>query len=992
MTSQYKLPEEIREELRNFFEQEYGTDILNKSPEMIENLDGSDYRANIVSIIQENKHSLHRMDRIWLSKYISTINDAQKALALTEILASIDIDKVLYYHGGEEDTTLLYKTIITNIEKFGQEAEYAALAKKYMDDSKNKIIQGYVAADSTARQDISDFFNKSLVMPNLMRAVMNKSSRKVIFESKKICDIGFDYDVRTTIYNIINSHFTELFDKDDLSDAQNMLELAYNYSSREKIFRSESFIKQYPELEKIYIETQLTHYDYSGFNSTPLDKLILSAEQIGIPEIALNSISRIRDFQGEQEVKRVLATLDKLTSVKEPQLRTTFLENVNHNFDSIKNFFYLDENNTPVLRKICAEITDLYKNGNLDNINYDILFNSKPKKKFDNFDEFAKWTREFSEKAQAPESFDFEELTESELKSKAILGKFDREDLLLNDFSQENDELRAEALYGALNFLDSETHYENKLWSVEAAKINDPLITQSLIDLIKRKYDFKTGSDAANYDRVFVPEDLLLSWAFNNNQVWKAFEGYLSQTELSPLSVLTALGRTPQIDNKLLPLVKNTLGENFTSTYLEFKELIDFSPRKDLFISKLKGYTNEADFLDAFTINLKEIASEDQFAGNDDWGAIGASLSIDEKGFRQRAEELFLQMLEHREDYITSRPNNHNNTFIRKNFPDLVKLYEDNFSISKEDIIETVRFCHQAKRIKNLIHQEIEQNNEKLKNQDPRLLRDIIDCVPQNMDEVEQLINCFKAMNERPETYGSSYNLYYPEDIYPIIKRSFPEWMVPIVINACLIGVISDERLGGQKDLFDACKTWKINPYIWKKEAVAIGKMPLPMRMIAGGVFAKIQKEIQPDLRPQKPLKKEHRERFWQEMKLAQEMGYERAIQTYVKDSLKNRKRVAGLLFGSRLSSHEEAALIGNVSIKNLSTLKTGAFHKAVNVLLDLEWKNAGYGDRISDIYRQNITEIEAEKIKIDESPLYVKDKNNDVTDLESFYVKDKDG
>lgn len=184
-----------------------------------------------------------------------------------------------------------------------------------------------------------------------------------------------------------------------------------------------------------------------------------------------------------------------------------------------------------------------------------------------------------------------------------------------------------------------------------------------------------------------------------------------------------------------------------------------------------------------------------------------------------------------------------------------------------------------------------------------------------------KVVELFFKMNERPATYNSPYNNFYPQDLKDM--TDLEEWMYPVIQRAVRDGVVAPSRLGGGKDLFAACKAWNINPKMPKAIAEQVGEMSLAKRMVAGAIVddmaraqIKTLKENNPDnyviqgaswisedssyfanVKAGMNHNKELIPEFWKEMSKAQEMSFGEAMKTYIPDTPINRKRfVAAML------------------------------------------------------------------------------------------------
>ena len=155
----------------------------------------------------------------------------------------------------------------------------------------------------------------------------------------------------------------------------------------------------------------------------------------------------------------------------------------------------------------------------------------------------------------------------------------------------------------------------------------------------------------------------------------------------------------------------------------------------------------------------------------------------------------------------------------------------------------------------------------------------------------------FWALNDRPETYGSSYNQYYPAQLLPIAKSNvMQDWMYPVMMDAIEKGglTISEGRMPSERTLFDCCKAWKINPAMPQRLAKFVGTHSLRGRMLAGAIFDKMVEEGKTTLEEWRDNKILH-EKFYEELARAEKMPREKAFQQYIPNTPVNRKRVVGM-------------------------------------------------------------------------------------------------
>lgn len=161
----------------------------------------------------------------------------------------------------------------------------------------------------------------------------------------------------------------------------------------------------------------------------------------------------------------------------------------------------------------------------------------------------------------------------------------------------------------------------------------------------------------------------------------------------------------------------------------------------------------------------------------------------------------------------------------------------------------------------------------------------------------KRVAKLFYTLNERPETYGSDYNQYYPQALLPIAKSDvMQDWMYPVMMDAIEKGglTISEGRMPSERTLFDCCKAWKINPAMPQRLAKFVGTHSLKGRMLAGAIFDKMVtdgKTTPEEWRDNKVL----HEKFYEELARAEKMPREKAFQQYIPNTPVNRKRVIGM-------------------------------------------------------------------------------------------------
>lgn len=247
------------------------------------------------------------------------------------------------------------------------------------------------------------------------------------------------------------------------------------------------------------------------------------------------------------------------------------------------------------------------------------------------------------------------------------------------------------------------------------------------------------------------------------------------------------------------------------------------------------------------------------------------------------------------------------------------------------------------------------------------------------IDSIEKAEKALRIHNKSRDT-----DKFSMDKVSILVNRNLPEWMSLILHKASLIGVLSLDRLGHEKNLFDAAKAWSVSHKIWKKEAEKIGRMELPARMIAGGIIDKMYLEHKATWLKDKSL----HSIFWQELNVALKMDRVQAIGEYATPSKTNAKRLLDVLYGNRLNEGDRNALAENVPLAHLSCVKIGSFNRAFNDLLDYEWIGSGQEEKISDIYRKNVANIQKSAAK---NKSYIIENNlGDKIDLARFYNTNK--
>lgn len=531
------------------------------------------------------------------------------------------------------------------------------------------------------------------------------------------------------------------------------------------------------------------------------------------------------------------------------------------------------------------------------------------KEKFKDFEEFK---RRILNQKHYRADFDYGNLSESELKSKSILGIIEP-DIGKNGVSVHD-------LISALPMVVKGREYSHMaFWSEMAGELNNGA-AQYLVNIINKfNHSYYLGR--------FAKTELVLTFALKNEVAWNAFKEHLmSDYTVSGLNLLQALSKTKKVRDEVLPLMHQVFGKEFTDAYLENKELIDKTPRKGNFVDLLKENRYKiTNFLDAFTDKVK-ILSEDFGENRYDYECL--SKALEKEGFREAAGKLFATMLNEKEKYNLSYENNNSNAFIRKMFPELVEKLEENYTLNltREKLEEVSKKCFKQAHLLRELYQSPDFKNWD-DNVDGRLINDIMKAQPDNLEQIIKAYNIFYKINERPETYGSSYNSFYPSTLMPMVKRGLPDWMYPVVAKAVKSGVVSFDRLGNTENLFDAAKAWKINPNIWKKDAEKIGRMPLEARIVAGVIFDNISEQ------ERDKTKQEKRELFWSEMKKAQDMSWKQAVALYGKDNIETKGRMLSLIFDNLPEDEFTKKLRLQLHLDEILNIKPERITEALNFI-----------------------------------------------------------
>ena len=253
--------------------------------------------------------------------------------------------------------------------------------------------------------------------------------------------------------------------------------------------------------------------------------------------------------------------------------------------------------------------------------------------------------------------------------------------------------------------------------------------------------------------------------------------------------------------------------------------------------------------------------------------ALNDTLSLEEKKFLQSCEEL-LQGYKDRatlkvklskqypmaaqtldvgeDDYVTMCVNNLEHP-EKENIRSILNRLEATEAKTYDDFAAAVDFVHRRDMCKKVCRDFDKAKNEEYQKRqgladrlltiDPgQLSYGMAEAGIKDKETAEKVVEMFYNLNDRPETYGSPYNTFYPDALVKLVDKPLEDWMYPVVKDAVRHNLVRADNLGSGVDLFAACKAWEINPYMPKAVAEEVGEMSLARRMVAGSIMDKILK------------------------------------------------------------------------------------------------------------------------------------------------------
>lgn len=458
-----------------------------------------------------------------------------------------------------------------------------------------------------------------------------------------------------------------------------------------------------------------------------------------------------------------------------------------------------------------------------------------------------------------------------------------------------------------VNMVEALIPYVGRVNNPQAGNLNTAW--SELVSYLPQEKQNKIYEQFENCKDLFYTFTLYM--ALSSPEMWKKYGKYIADADghnglknnpiynygLSPADIFSAttsaLEIKPEERPKLEPILRELVGDNITDLYFEHKDLLQqLRHRESSYARLINASTNKAaNFLDAFTEKMKDIAAEPGFAGNRNYECLSEAMDNNPNGFNQKAQETFEAMLQEKEKYFSLKTNSHNNAFVRNLFPQISnkvdKLCE---KLGVEDINECLDYekryhkCavglyqHNKEIVETLDDENIQKSFSDISSQ---IVYDMANSGVDNVFWAMNTIKVFKKLNERPRIYNSSYNKYPVDAIVPYSKVNMPDWMYKVAID----NQLPQQRLGSVKNLFDKCNAVKRAPHLasWASEAKQIGKMPLWYQVAAGAITKKLHEGVSEH---EWKHNLELREIFWQEMKAVQEMGYVKAMQTYIEGGI----------------------------------------------------------------------------------------------------------
>lgn len=519
------------------------------------------------------------------------------------------------------------------------------------------------------------------------------------------------------------------------------------------------------------------------------------------------------------------------------------------------------------------------------------------------------------------------------------------------------------------------------IWEQQTDLVYEEKDAEYLIENLKESQQRNQADSNQSSPKYY---DLLMTLLAKNPKLLPQYEAlansYLKEDIVNSSNLLktqiSLANRYSELQERFKAQISEHDRDEIAGTYLNNIELFQETNKPYGVIERAHGNINKKvnGFLIEFTDQLKDIAMAPPFNQTDNYSCL--SLAKDMPDFMNQAHLLWNKMRSEKEKYSKSSDNNYD--YIRGMFPDLVADLTKNMkeNLLNQELKDAIIYFNKLDIGHQSAREYARQNGGG--EIDGRIAYGLADAKVENIAHGIKTIKLFFLLNERPETYGSSLNEYSLDKIAKYSRINMPEWMYKIVMDNNNIDL---QRLGSVKNLFDACKAWDINPNIWRKEATKIGKMPLWMRMTAGAVITKIENDNNYDLTKPVMVKawnqnKELRNIFWIEMKKAQDMGRDAALQLYCgnDNSAANKGRLISIYFDDILDDFDKKRIAKLIDVRDLFKLDVDAFVENFEEL-------AMYSDDEKKILRSAVV---INSVFGDETSKYIKlfqDNNIDIVD-----------
>ena len=380
----------------------------------------------------------------------------------------------------------------------------------------------------------------------------------------------------------------------------------------------------------------------------------------------------------------------------------------------------------------------------------------------------------------------------------------------------------------------------------------------------------------------------------------------------------------PKVQKKGLRILNSKDAEFVAKLYEDMKNRVPDLSAKDIKKNQSVNVLKDA-LRDNLSLEDKQFlkSCEELLQGYKDRAALKVKLS---KQYPMAAQTLDVG----EDDYVTMCVNNLEHP-EKENIRSILNRLDATEAKTYDDFAAAVDFVHRRDMCKKVCRDFDKAKNEeyqKRQGQADRLLTidpgqlsyGMAEAGIKDKETAEKVVEMFYNLNDRPETYGSPYNIFYPNALVKLVDKPLEDWMYPVVKDAVRHNLVRADNLGSGVDLFAACKAWEINPYMPKAVAEEVGEMSLARRMVAGSIMDKILKEELQEARADENSRyykwknkyfsyyaeernvnksstgKEIIPEFWKEMGRAQEMSFAEAMKTYIPNTSINRKRFASAM------------------------------------------------------------------------------------------------